>query len=195
MGDQLRGFDAGAWLYDHGGGDSLDPVGMGDAEDCHLGDRRVGEDGLLDLPAGDVLAAGLDHVLLPVHHRQVSIGVDHAKIPGVEPAVFESLSRPLRVLPVASHRVRAAVHDLPDLAGRNGLVRVIDHHRLHVQPRPTGGAEPGELLVGLEDGGDGRHLGLSVEIPEPQLGKARRDLLEHLDGHRRCAVVALLQRG
>src|SRR3984893_1393777 len=81
MGDQLRGFDAGAWLYDHGGGDSLDPVGMGDAEDCHLGDRRVGEDGLLDLPAGDVLAAGLDHVLLPVHHRQVSIRVDHAKIP------------------------------------------------------------------------------------------------------------------
>ena len=49
--------------------------------------------------------------------------------------------------------------------------------------------------MGFEDGGDGRHLGLSVEVPEPQLGKALRDLLEHLDRHRRCAVVALLERG
>ena len=92
--------------------------GCGQPEHRHLGHRRVLVQRLLDLAAGDVLAAGLDHVLLAVHHGQVALGVQHAQVAAVEPAAGERLRGAVRVVPVAEHRVRAAVHDLADLPGR-----------------------------------------------------------------------------
>ena len=51
-----------------------------------------------------------------------------------------------------------------------------------------------ELLGRAERGGQRRHLGLAVEVPEAYVGKPFLQLPEDLDRHRRGAVVALGQR-
>ena len=54
---------------------------------------------VLDLGAGDVLAAGDDQVLLPVDDPDVAVGSDHGEVAGVEPAVDDDLGRWPRASP------------------------------------------------------------------------------------------------
>jgi hypothetical protein len=97
-------------------------------------------DRLFHLAAGHVLAAGLDHVLLAVDHGDEALRRRWWPGRPVEPAALECGRGALVVVEVAQHQVRAAVHDLADLAGprRSGVVH---HARLHVQHRAP--AEPG----------------------------------------------------
>ena len=48
---------------DHGN-DGFNPTRVRHADHCHLGDLRQSIDRFLDFAAGNVLAAGLDHVLM-----------------------------------------------------------------------------------------------------------------------------------
>src|SRR3546814_7179257 len=65
----------------------LDPARMRHAEHRHFRYRRMREDDFFDFATRDVLAAGLDHVLLAIDDAQVTLAVDHAEIAAVEPAV------------------------------------------------------------------------------------------------------------
>ena len=174
--------------------DRLDPRGVADAEHRDLGDPVELVDRLLHLPRRDVLAAGLDHVLLAVDHREVAVLGHHAEVAGVEPAARERLGGLLLVLVVAQRGVRGAVHDLADLARGHRLPVVVDQQRLDVDRRPARRAGVAQLLVGPQDRGERGHLGLAVEVPELHVGQPPSELLEHLDRHRRRAVVALAQR-
>src|SRR5215212_887907 len=51
---------------DHGRDNRLDPQRMRDTEDRHLLHERVAIENLFDLAARDILATGLDHVLLAI---------------------------------------------------------------------------------------------------------------------------------
>ena len=51
-------------------------------------DRRVGQEHVLDLGRGDVLAAADDHLLDPPDEAQVAV-LEHALVAGPEPAVAE----------------------------------------------------------------------------------------------------------
>ncbi len=94
----------------------------------------------------------------------------------MEPAVPERLGRLLRILVVTEHGVRAAVHDLPDGSSRDGHVVVVHHHGLDVENRPAGRTRLRLLKVRRQDRGHRRHLGLAVEIPQPQLRQPLPDL-------------------
>ena len=106
------------------GVDDLAPTLVGDAEDGRLEHGGVGVEGVLDLGAVDVLAAGDDHVLGPVDEVQVAVGVEVADVAGAVPlAVEHGLGRLLGLVPVPGHHVRALDHDLADLAGRRPAAR------------------------------------------------------------------------
>src|SRR5207253_1875913 len=53
----------------------------------------------------------------------------------------------------------------------------------------------GILVFGSEDRSQGRHLGLSVEIPQAKVRQPAADLVQHLDRHSGSPVVALHQTG
>src|SRR3954452_11241727 len=110
--DDRLGRQLGAGLRYDRGRDRLDPARVRDAEDRDLGDTIELVDRLLDLAGGDVLAAGLDHVLLAVDDVELAGLVDVPEVAGVEPAVAEGLAGLLLVLVVSQGRVRRAVHDL-----------------------------------------------------------------------------------
>src|SRR3546814_10741476 len=74
--DQLLRLHRAAGTRHHGCNHRLDPPRVLDPEDRHLGNVGVLEEDLLDLAARHVLAAGLDHVLLAVHHIEPAVGVD-----------------------------------------------------------------------------------------------------------------------
>ena len=115
--------------------DRLAPLLAGDADHRDLGDRRVGEQHVLDLDRGDVLAAGDDHVLLAVADRQVAVVADHAAVAGVEPAVGQRPRALLGLLPVAlEHDVGAGQH----LAG---VLLVLGDRQPDAE---RGGAGPGQ---------------------------------------------------
>ena len=62
----------------HERGDQLAPLAVRDADHRDLPDRRVRHQRVLDLDGGDVLAAGDDHVLLPVGDHEVALLVEVA---------------------------------------------------------------------------------------------------------------------
>jgi hypothetical protein len=70
-------------------------------------------DDLFDLDRRDILPARDDHVLAAVAELYLAVGVDHADVPGPEPAVRGRGRGRLRIFQVAEHEVVAAQCDLP----------------------------------------------------------------------------------
>src|ERR1700748_2903665 len=64
----------------------LAPVRVRDPDDRAFQYGRVGGERLLDLDAGDVLAAGDDDVLAAVAQLDVAGGMPDGQVPGMEPA-------------------------------------------------------------------------------------------------------------
>ena len=93
---------------------------MRDTEYRHFLHGGVPIKHLFDLAACDVLAAGLDHVLLAVDDVQKTELVVVAEVPGVKPPAAERLSGAHGIVEVAEHQVRAAVGDLADGPWRDG---------------------------------------------------------------------------
>ena len=124
----------------------LDPARMRHADHRHLGDLRQLVDHFLDLAAGDVLAAGLDHVLLAVDDGDVALGVDGGEIAGMKPAALERGLGALVVVEIAEHQVRRTVHDLADLARRHVAQLIVDDAGLHIEHGATAGAGLAQLV-------------------------------------------------
>ena len=101
--------------------------GCGTPIDSDFRNRRQTIERLFDLAAGDILAAGLDHVLLAVDDGDIALLVDGGEIAGMEPAALEGGRRAFVVVEIAEHQMRRAMHDLADLAGRH--VAHIDRRR------------------------------------------------------------------
>src|SRR5206468_5807206 len=59
--------------------DGFDPLGIGQPDHGDLGHPLDAVDGLLDFAAGDVLAAGLDHVFLAVDDADVTLVIDRSE--------------------------------------------------------------------------------------------------------------------
>ena len=70
-----------------GGGDPLAPLGVVEADDGAVGDRRMGAQDLLDLQRRHLLAAGLDDVDRRPAEQAVAVGLAHGDVAGAEPAV------------------------------------------------------------------------------------------------------------
>src|SRR5580700_1844946 len=100
-------------------GRGLTPLLVGRADHGQLGHGRVRGQGVLHFGAVYVLAAGDNHVFLPVDDVQEAVLVRTDQVTGVEPAATQRLGGGFRVLPVSGHDLRAAVDDLADLAGRD----------------------------------------------------------------------------
>src|SRR5690242_7698241 len=64
------------------GGYRLAPLRMWQADHGGVLHGRMGEQRLLDLDGGDVLAARLDHVLLAIEEQHLAVGVDQREIAG-----------------------------------------------------------------------------------------------------------------
>jgi hypothetical protein len=88
---------------------------MADAEHRDLRDVINLVKRLFNLAAGDVLATGLDHVLLAVHHGQIAILGDDSQITGVKPA--KVIAAPLEVNPPETSIAVTSGTTLPGLVG------------------------------------------------------------------------------
>ena len=98
------------------GGHRLAPLRMRQADHGGVLHGGMGEQRFLDLDGGDILAAGLDHVLLAVEEQHLAVFVDQREIAGVMPAEFARLFGRLRILVIAHHHVRPAMHQFAGLA-------------------------------------------------------------------------------
>ena len=94
--DELLGRRRAGELDDDVRDRDLAPALVGTADDRDLDHRLVLVEHALDLGAGDVLAAGHDHVLEPIDDVEVAVVVPHADVAGVEPAARERRARSRR---------------------------------------------------------------------------------------------------
>ena len=100
----------------------------------------MGQDGVLHLDRGDVLAAPDDDVLGAVLDQDVAFLVESGHVAGVEPAVADGRGRCLRVAVVALHHHVRPDHDLADLFTVRSDVGAIlvDDPQAHAGKRPAG---------------------------------------------------------
>src|SRR5690606_237885 len=122
--------------HDHRG-HGFHPFGIGQADYRDLAHAAQAVDHFFHFAAGHVFTAGLDHVLLAVHHRDVAFVVDGGQVTAVEPVALEGSARAFRVVEVAQHQVGRSVHDFTDFAHRYVVHGVVDHASLHVQHGPA----------------------------------------------------------
>ena len=73
---------------------------MRQADHRHLRDLGHAIDRFFNLPARHVFAAGLDHVLLAINHREVTLVIEHREVATVEPPALERRAGALRVVEV-----------------------------------------------------------------------------------------------
>ena len=122
------------------------PVG---APDRHGGaDRRVAQQPVLDHPGVDVVAAADDEVLGPAGQVHQAAGVDHAEVPGVQPAVMDD------ALPADPGAAESGVGDVP---GEHRGPADHQHPGLAgaaVGPRPVGADRDGFDLLSGQDAAD-----------------------------------------
>ncbi len=95
FGNRLTGFE------DNDSPANLTPPFIRHADDRRLGHLRQLVEHVLHLGRVNVLTARDEHILPPVDDVVVAILVAHGHVAGVQPAVFDGLSRHLRQAPVA----------------------------------------------------------------------------------------------
>ena len=110
---------------------------------------------LVNLLGIDVVPAGHDQVLLPVHDRQVAVLIEESDIAGIEPPVPENLGRLLGLLVIARHDLRPLDADLPRLARRQFLFARFQVDDLQVRVRQRDAHGPG-LGLALPRGRHGK---------------------------------------
>src|SRR6202012_5120867 len=98
-------------------------------------DLGMGDEHVLDLGRGDVLAAADDRVVGAAGDEQVTVGVEPALVPGVEPALVVEHGAGPEVL--AGH-LAAAHPQLPGLAGREDRARGGPDLALDARHEPAG---------------------------------------------------------
>ena len=147
---------------------------------------------VFDLAPGDRDAAGVYDVLHAVHDVEVAAFVQVAEVAGVEPAAREGFLGLLGFLPVADRQVRGAVDDLAGLAHRRVVHLRVHHAGLDVEGRPSGGGQKAlPVLLGPQDGGQGRDPALPVAVVQPGVGEPLAQLLKHRHGHDGGPVLQL----
>src|SRR5436190_95846 len=179
---------------DHIGDDDLAPFWMRAPDHRGLAYPRVLEQHLLDLARIDIGAARDDHVLGPVFQREIAVRIEHADVPGMQPAAAQSLRGRVGVLPVPGHHHIAAADDLADPAHRQRVVIRIGDFHLKARIRAPRRSEPFEpaRMIAIRDilprqHRDGhRAFALPVDLREPRPETVER-LQRILDIHRRAA--------
>ena len=153
------------------------PLLVRNPEHGDLEHRRVGGQRVLDLGRVDVLAARDDHVLGPVDDEDVPAVVDRRQVATAVPAVGrEGPRRLVGAVPVPGHDVRAADHDLADLADlADGAVRPTDLD-VDADARRAAAGEPSQR-IGVagqaEPGGRGPRAGRRAATPRSCRSTAR----------------------
>src|SRR5207249_3444075 len=148
----------------------LAPLLVGDAEDAGLGDGRVGEQDLFDLPGVDVEPAGDHHVLGAVEDVDVAVLVHPADVAGVEPSAPQRLGRLVGTFPVSPHHRAAPDADLARRTRFDRPALLVEDADLDAGPGTAAGSEPaGEraveyVLPGPQDGAGHGGLRLPGEL-------------------------------
>ena len=149
---------------DDGGGHPFPHHGVRDAVDSRFHHLRVQVDGVFHLDGIDVLAAAVDHVLLPAGHVKEAVIAQPAQVARQEPPVPEGLLRGLRVLVITSRHVGAPDGDLAHGPLRDLVHLLIDDPRLAAEAGvPDGGGVFHALLVDRSEGYGGLGEAEAVE--------------------------------
>src|SRR5258708_2349442 len=97
----------------------LTPLGVRYSEDRGFANRGMLVKNRLDLAGVDVLAARDDHVLQAVQDVEITVRILTADVSRTKEAVPESKSSFLRIIPIATHDIRASSHQFARLTGLN----------------------------------------------------------------------------
>src|SRR6185437_2520250 len=90
--------------------------------------------------------AGNDHVFQAIENVEVPVGVLITNVAGSEEAVPEREFSFFRIVPIASHDIRAARDQLASFPGLNFLSCWIDNAHVDSEARPTARSE---LVLGV----------------------------------------------
>src|SRR5207253_4016095 len=106
--DQLISSKSSPRPENNAGFHDLTPLRVRYSEDCDFAHGWMRVNHGFDFAGINVLSAGNDHVLQTIENVEVSICVLIADIAGAKEAVPECTLRLLRVVPIATHDIRAA---------------------------------------------------------------------------------------
>ena len=182
----------------HDGVDLLAPDVVGDADYRRLLHRRVLGQGHLHLGRENVLSAGDDHVLHPVHEEQVAAVVEVAGVAGAIPAVPEDLGGSLGLVPVLAHEVAGPGPDLPRRPPGNLVAVGVPDRQRDPGHSPARRLQPGAaqaVVPAAEEGQQRRGLGHPVALGDVEVGVQAQQPVQQGRGHGRGAVGQPLEGG
>src|SRR3954452_9240254 len=151
---------------DDEGGEDLAPRLVGEPHDSALHDVGMGEQGFLDLRAGDVVARGHDHVVAPGAVPEVAVLVLDEGVAGDVPAVLDVGGLP-RVVEVAA--AGGALDGQPTrLPGRQLATLRVQDRGPEARYWSAGRAGPDLVVRGTDE--DGQQLGGPDAVDQAQRG-------------------------
>ena len=150
----------------HVGLDDLAALVVGRADHAALGDRRMRQQGGLDLGTGDVVAGRNDHVVGARLVPEIAVGIHQIGVAGDVPAVLHVLAL-ARVGEIAASG-RSAHGQAADRAGRHLVAVVVDDARLVARHRPAGRAGADRVLGRADE--DVQHLGRADAVEDLDAG-------------------------
>ena len=125
------------------------------ADDGGLEHAVDGGQDRLDLLGVQVLASADDHVLHAIDDAEVAVVVEHADVPGAQPAVDDGLCGGLGTPEVAPHDGRAGDQDLAALAVGDGVPVLVDDTDLLTGEGGPDGPQLADAVDGVAGGGTG----------------------------------------
>src|ERR1700687_5018263 len=97
----------------------LAPLRVRDSADLGFANRGILVKSRLDLAGVDILAARDNHVLQAVQDVEITVRILTADVPRTKESVPERKSGFLRIIPIATHDIRAPSHQFARLTGGN----------------------------------------------------------------------------
>ena len=114
-------------MQNNNGVHGLTPFVVWDANNRHVLNSSVADEGILNFGCENVFSASDDHVLQPINNVQVPFVIKDACITRIHPTVLQCSCRFLRLIPVAQHGVWATHYDLARYTDGTVIVIIVKH--------------------------------------------------------------------
>src|SRR5207237_3917688 len=186
--DQLISSKSFPRLENHAGLYDLTPLWIRYSENRHFTNCRMRVNDGFDFAGVNVFSPGDDHVFQAIENVEVAVGVLITNVARSEEAVSERTFCLVRVVPIATHDIRAASDQLARFPDFNFLSRWIDNAHVDSEARPPARGEFVFSVLIVFQAGQEPGLTQPIDLNEFNLWQNLSGAMHEFRSHWRSAI-------